>query len=231
MKLSGYNWVTYSNLSRALDRIRTGKIDGVDVALSKNYYVLDPFDWTAWDLKVVVKVASVIEANAHANFEAITSYDFSPGNFPRKIQRVGLAVLRFDVGRERKLGLNSVFDVSEYEDPHVVYWPGAQDQKNALRPSKSQQVAVNGGPPPMVQVTSSRFLRNPTLVKAILAQAKGKCQNCGQRSFKTPDGDWFLEAHHKRWLSDGGPDILENLIALCPNCHRQEHYGATRKYN
>ena len=26
-------------------------------------------------------------------------------------------------------------------------------------------------------------------------------------------------------LLEGGPDTVENAIALCPNCHRKQHYG------
>ncbi|OOL15317.1 hypothetical protein BXQ27_32765, partial [Klebsiella aerogenes] len=26
-------------------------------------------------------------------------------------------------------------------------------------------------------------------------------------------------------LSNGGEDSVENAIALCPNCHRQAHFG------
>ncbi|MEE7094460.1 HNH endonuclease, partial [Escherichia coli O10] len=39
------------------------------------------------------------------------------------------------------------------------------------------------------------------------------------------DGTPFLEVHHIEWLSKGGEDSVENAIALCPNCHRQAHYG------
>jgi 5-methylcytosine-specific restriction enzyme A len=27
-------------------------------------------------------------------------------------------------------------------------------------------------------------------------------------------------------LADDGPDIVENAVALCPNCHRRLHHGA-----
>ena len=32
-------------------------------------------------------------------------------------------------------------------------------------------------------------------------------------------------------LADGGPDTVENAVALCPNCHRRLHYsGEALKY-
>jgi hypothetical protein len=34
---------------------------------------------------------------------------------------------------------------------------------------------------------------------------------------------WLLDAHHIKFHSLGGAHTLENLIALCPNCHRLVH--------
>tara|TARA_R110000772_G_scaffold222322_2_gene332802 strand:- start:606 stop:920 length:315 start_codon:yes stop_codon:yes gene_type:complete len=35
----------------------------------------------------------------------------------------------------------------------------------------------------------------------------------------------YLEPHHIRRLTDGGPDDPQYVIALCPNCHREVHSG------
>ncbi|WP_348641094.1 HNH endonuclease signature motif containing protein [Martelella sp. HB161492] len=40
-----------------------------------------------------------------------------------------------------------------------------------------------------------------------------------------PDGEPYLEPHHLRRLSDGGPDHPAHVISLCPNCHRRVHFG------
>jgi 5-methylcytosine-specific restriction protein A len=34
-----------------------------------------------------------------------------------------------------------------------------------------------------------------------------------------------LEAHHIIALCDSGRDTVDNVIALCPQHHRQAHYG------
>jgi 5-methylcytosine-specific restriction endonuclease McrA len=53
--------------------------------------------------------------------------------------------------------------------------------------------------------------------------ANGLCDLCREPApFKTSDGP-FLECHHIIHLSDGGPDVIENTVALCPNCHRRMH--------
>ena len=61
----------------------------------------------------------------------------------------------------------------------------------------------------------------------VLARAAGKCEGCAASApFLRPDGTPYLEPHHLRRLSDGGPDHPAHVIALCPNCHRRVHAGA-----
>ena len=56
--------------------------------------------------------------------------------------------------------------------------------------------------------------------------ADGVCQGCGENApFISKSGDPFLEVHHINRRSDGGADAPENVIALCPNCHRRVHEG------
>ena len=69
--------------------------------------------------------------------------------------------------------------------------------------------------------------RDPEVQRWILQCADGHCELCGQQApFVKPNGNHFLEIHHVRRLADGGPDIPQNAVALCPNCHREAHHGA-----
>jgi len=75
-------------------------------------------------------------------------------------------------------------------------------------------------------VTTRVYKRSPYVVAEVLLRANGKCQSCNRDApFVKEDGTPFLEVHHIEWLSKGGEDSVENAIALCPNCHRQAHYG------
>lgn len=78
-------------------------------------------------------------------------------------------------------------------------------------------------------VTSSaitQYQRDAAVKAWILQQANGKCESCGQPApFNGSDGQPFLEVHHVRQLADSGPDTVTNAVALCPNCHREAHYG------
>lgn len=81
--------------------------------------------------------------------------------------------------------------------------------------------------PPRVPVVLLSFDRNPDVVAEVLFQAKGICGRCDRPApfVRRKDNSPYLEVHHKKLLSQGGEDTVENAIALCPNCHRDLHYG------
>jgi 5-methylcytosine-specific restriction enzyme A len=60
----------------------------------------------------------------------------------------------------------------------------------------------------------------------VLKRAVGRCEGCGAEApFRTRAGQPYLEPHHIRRLSDGGPDHPRWVVAVCPNCHRHAHYA------
>jgi len=69
--------------------------------------------------------------------------------------------------------------------------------------------------------------RSAAVREYVLARAAGTCECCGRAApFRRQDGTPYLEPHHTRRLSDGGPDHLRWVGAVCPNCHREIHHGA-----
>lgn len=44
----------------------------------------------------------------------------------------------------------------------------------------------------------------------------------------TSSGRPYLEPHHIRRISDGGPDHPEWVAGVCPNCHGRAHYSADK---
>ena len=77
---------------------------------------------------------------------------------------------------------------------------------------------------------ASVFERSKAVRDHILARAAGRCEHFeGPAPFTTSGGQPFLEAHHIRRMTDGGPDDPRFVIALCPNCHRHAHFGADAK--
>jgi len=81
--------------------------------------------------------------------------------------------------------------------------------------------------PKAILTKSVVFERNPDVVAEVLYQAKGACGLCGKNApfLRKTDRSPYLEVHHKIRIIDGGEDTVANAIALCPNCHRKEHFG------
>jgi 5-methylcytosine-specific restriction endonuclease McrA len=82
--------------------------------------------------------------------------------------------------------------------------------------------------PQQVRTTSYQFVRDPAVVAFALQVAKGVCGDCEKPApFDSKrTGLPYLEVHHKKTLAAGGEDTIDNVIALCPNCHRKRHHGA-----
>ena len=60
----------------------------------------------------------------------------------------------------------------------------------------------------------------------VLMQAHGRCECCEQPApFADSWGTAYLEVHHLRTLADQGSDRPANAVAVCPNCHRELHFG------
>jgi 5-methylcytosine-specific restriction enzyme A len=72
------------------------------------------------------------------------------------------------------------------------------------------------------------YVRDPAVRALVLLRAKGKCEFCGVDGFLKYDGKVYLETHHIVPLSEGGPDHVRNVIALCPNHHREAHFSNKR---
>jgi len=98
----------------------------------------------------------------------------------------------------------------------------------SLKESEREERLKSAAKIPMaVQSISRRFRRNPDVTASVLIRAKGKCEQCGKPApfIRTADGTPYLEIHHKIMLAEGGEDTLDNAMAVCPNCHRELHFG------
>lgn len=82
-----------------------------------------------------------------------------------------------------------------------------------------------GGAAVRREQTGSVFVRNPKVREAVLKRACGRCEHCDEPGFRRADGAIYLETHHIVPLHEGGPDRVDNVIALCPNDHRKAHHG------
>jgi len=69
------------------------------------------------------------------------------------------------------------------------------------------------------------YTRDKKVRDAVRRRAKGKCEFCGKPGFMEQSGKPYLETHHVIALAKEGADRLTNDIALCPNDHREAHFG------
>ncbi len=82
----------------------------------------------------------------------------------------------------------------------------------------------------MSEADGYAFARDLDVVAWALQRAKGVCELCERPGpFLGKVGFAFLEVHHVLALADGGPDTVDNVAALCPNCHRACHLAMERK--
>lgn len=80
--------------------------------------------------------------------------------------------------------------------------------------------------PDRASTSSWVVIRDPDVRAYVLNQAKGRCEHCGKAGFLMKSGRRYLEAHHVIALSAKGKDTVDNVIALCPEHHREAHYGS-----
>ena len=80
------------------------------------------------------------------------------------------------------------------------------------------------------------FQRNERAKKIALMQSGDRCAvpTCKHVIFKTKTGRVYLESHHLIPISVSNEfsvniDIPENIICLCPSCHREIHHGENSK--
>ncbi len=72
------------------------------------------------------------------------------------------------------------------------------------------------------------YARNPKIRAAVMKRAGGRCEFCGTEGFICDNGDRYLESHHIIALAADGADRMSNVIALCPEDHREAHFGQRR---
>jgi hypothetical protein len=83
-------------------------------------------------------------------------------------------------------------------------------------------------PPRQLEVNGKAWERDRCVRAAVLVRANGICEFCGCPGFRTFGGQTYLETHHVVPLSEGGPDHERNVVAICPNDHREAHHGERR---
>ena len=80
--------------------------------------------------------------------------------------------------------------------------------------NKSEKITVNG----------KTYKRHNYLMALIKKYRDYKCQFCTTTILKA-NGSYYIEACHIKPKAEGGKDALDNILVLCPNCHKLFDYG------
>lgn len=115
--------------------------------------------------------------------------------------------------------------LEETPSSNALRAPGSVEELRALE-------AKYANDPPEMRERISRHIERGPMGEKVKQLCDHKCQICAAlgkstRTFKKKNGEWYSEAHHVQFVSSGKPGVLSpsNIIVLCPNHHRQLHYG------
>jgi 5-methylcytosine-specific restriction protein A len=92
---------------------------------------------------------------------------------------------------------------------------------------RKERLNIASTRPQRTRVYSYVYLRNPDVIAEALERANGVCEQCDSEApfNRKNTGTPYLEVHHIIPLSENGKDTVNNVKALCPNCHREAHHG------
>ena len=96
----------------------------------------------------------------------------------------------------------------------------------SLEELRRHAISVSAESRDAVQRRSNTRHRSRAIKMYADKRADGICEGCSAAApFRTSGDRPYLETHHIRRLSDGGPDHPRWVVAVCPNCHRRAHYA------
>lgn len=101
-----------------------------------------------------------------------------------------------------------------------------------IKPSKMAAPPNIISAAPVVRDRISRYIERGRAGDIVKAANEFRCQICQSlglesKGFLKADGTYYVEAHHVVPVSSLAADVLgpDNVISVCPNHHRQLHYG------
>ena len=118
-------------------------------------------------------------------------------------------------------------DIVSLDDLNESFNKAVEKAIETPRDERKKRIIESNVIPKTKAVVVHVYEGNPYVVAEVLDRANGICERCEVPApFKRKkDSSPYLEVHHKTRLADGGEDTVSNAIALCPNCHRELHFG------
>ena len=108
----------------------------------------------------------------------------------------------------------------------LVSWLAENERRASTLPESElfKRAAMSDAVARKVTLTGTAFIRDSYVAASAKKLAKGVCDLCKEDApFLSANNEPYLESHHIDWLSHVGADSIDNVVALCPNCHRKMH--------
>ncbi|MGG5763419.1 MULTISPECIES: HNH endonuclease [Bacillus cereus group] len=152
------------------------------------------------------------------------------------MERVELVNQAFQEIQEDTQGMDRnvwVFPI-QLSNKHVVISESVIENRQEGEKKKARELSYNKLKDRATKVVShgnnkrftktTTYQRNEYVAELAKRRAQGICELCEQHApFQDKKGNPYLEAHHVKWLSEGGEDSIYNTIGVCANCHRKLH--------
>ena len=185
------------------------------------------------DIVFPVRIAAIEDVDAFRRkvSDAQKNVLVAPGRNAKHGNRMRSIRILFNLPRPHAMSSEAVAQILVGDDAEVpTADPAVLQQRVTRMKSKGTLPRPEGNSSPAARESASvtRYVRSPAVAAYVIQRAHGLCELCGRLSFVTDSGAVFLEVHHVVQLSEGGPDTPCNTVALCPTCHRELHYGASR---
>jgi len=125
------------------------------------------------------------------------------------------------------------FQLLDFTDPNSEAFQSQIRRLSSLSNREMmKKLPPRGNIPEKVSLISTAFVRSRLLVAYALRRSGGCCEACGKTPFRRFNGgEVYLEVHHIIPLASDGPDSEENVMALCPECHRFAHFGNPKEWS
>lgn len=108
----------------------------------------------------------------------------------------------------------------------LVSWLADNERRASTLPESElfKRAAMSDTVARKIKLVGTIFIRDSYVAASAKKLADGLCDLCKQAApFLSANNEPYLESHHIDWLSHSGADSIDNVVALCPNCHRKMH--------
>lgn len=133
-------------------------------------------------------------------------------------------IFHLDIVNTQNIDTAQTLTSKVVEAPKAIYITKPSKGKSL---QQLREIALSSTPTHASTQEKIQSIQNRSTAIKLYAKkrANGICEGCNEIApFETKSGP-YLEVHHLTRLADGGADLPQNVIALCPTCHRKAHYS------